>query len=102
MASLSEPRTWSRLPDAELLQLRFCDLGLSLPGTPLQRRLQRVYGELERRGIRFRPHMWLAEEWFSPDGIPRHRRAVLSGASAADAPGAPHDCGMWKAATPTG
>ncbi len=29
-----------------------------------------MYGELERRGIHFRPHMWLSEEWFSPDGIP--------------------------------
>ncbi len=70
MASLPERRTWTRLSDAELLQLRFCDLKLPLAGTPLQRRLQRVYGELERRGIHFRPHMWLAEEWFSPDGIP--------------------------------
>jgi hypothetical protein len=63
-------RSWTRLPDAELLQLRFCDLRLRLTGTPLERRLQGVYGEMERRGIRFRPHMWLAEEWFSPDGIP--------------------------------
>jgi hypothetical protein len=70
MASRPERRTWTRLPDAELLQLRFCDLKLPFEGTALQRRLQRVYGELERRGIRFRPHMWLSEEWFSPDGIP--------------------------------
>jgi hypothetical protein len=70
MASTPERRTWARLSDAELLQLRFCDLKLPLARTPLQRRLQRVYGELERRGIHFRPHMWLAEEWFSPDGIP--------------------------------
>jgi hypothetical protein len=70
MASQSESRTWSRLPDAELLQLRFCDLKLPFEGTPLQHRLQRVYGELERRGIKFRPHMWLSEEWFSPDGVP--------------------------------
>jgi hypothetical protein len=70
MTTQPERRTWSRLPDAELLQLRFCDLKVPLAGTPLERRLQRVYGELERRGISFRPHMWLAEEWFSPDGIP--------------------------------
>jgi len=68
--SVVPARSWSRLSDAELLQLRFCDLGLALEGTPLQRRLQRVHGELERRGIRFRPHMWLSEEWFSPDGVP--------------------------------
>lgn len=66
----SEIRNWSRLADEELLQLRFCDLGLRLEGSTLERRLQRVHGELERRGIRFRPHMWLSEEWFSPDGIP--------------------------------
>jgi hypothetical protein len=70
MAPSPEIRSWARLPDAELLQLRFCDLKLQLDGTPLQRRLQRVYGELERRGIGFRPHMWLSEEWFSPDGVP--------------------------------
>lgn len=61
---------WSGLTDTELLQVRFCDLGLKLRGTPLQTRLNRVYGELERRGLHFRPHMWLAEEWFSPDGVP--------------------------------
>jgi hypothetical protein len=70
MASSPDRRIWSRLADAELLQLRFCDLKLPFEGTALQRRLQRVYGELERRGIHFRPHMWLAEEWFSPDGVP--------------------------------
>jgi hypothetical protein len=70
MTSPPERRTWSRLPDTELLQLRFCDLKLPFEGTALQRRLQRVYGELERRGIHFRPHMWLSEEWFSPDGVP--------------------------------
>jgi Putative zinc-binding metallo-peptidase len=32
--------------------------------------VQRLYAELERRGIPFRPHVWLSEEWFSPDGIP--------------------------------
>ena len=31
---------------------------------------KRLYTELEQRGITFRPHVWLAEEWFSPDGIP--------------------------------
>jgi Putative zinc-binding metallo-peptidase len=32
--------------------------------------LERLQAELARRGIRFRPHTWLAEEWFSPDGVP--------------------------------
>ena len=61
---------WVQLSDEQLLQLRFCDLQLKLPGSPLERRLHRIYDELQRRGIGFRPHLWLAEEWFSPDGIP--------------------------------
>ena len=32
--------------------------------------MQRLYSELDERGIRFRPHVWLSEEWFSPDGVP--------------------------------
>lgn len=50
--------------------LRFCDLGLKLSGSRLERRVRRLYSELESRGIRFRPHVWLSEEWFSPDGVP--------------------------------
>lgn len=63
--------TWTRASDAELLQMRFCDLKLRFAGSKLERRLKKkLYHELERRGITFRPHMWLAEEWFSPDGTP--------------------------------
>lgn len=61
---------WSALDDARLLKLRLCDLDLTLAGSPLEQRLSPLYGELQRRGISFRPHMWLAQEWFSPDGIP--------------------------------
>jgi len=69
----SPPRrepAWTRLPDEELLDLRFCDLKLTLRGSLIEPRLARSYAELERRGLKFRPHVWLAEEWFSPDGIP--------------------------------
>ncbi len=61
---------WARLSDEELLSLRFCDLRLSLESSPLQPRVERLYGELDSRGIRLRPHVWLSEEWFSPDGVP--------------------------------
>ena len=63
-------RPWAHLSDEDLLQLRFCDLGLSIEGSPLQRCVERLYRELEGRGIQVRPHVWLAEEWFSPDGVP--------------------------------
>jgi hypothetical protein len=61
---------WERLNDDQLLSLRFCDLKLSLRGTAVEGGIKRLYGELEGRGIRFRPHCWLSQEWFSPDGIP--------------------------------
>jgi hypothetical protein len=64
------PRPWTRLSDEELLALRFCDLKLSIETSPLQRRVDRLYTELEDRGVTVRPHVWLSEEWFSPDGVP--------------------------------
>jgi len=64
------PKWWARLSDEELLDLRFCDLGLKLEDAAVLRPLEKLYAELEAKGIRFRPHAWIAEEWFSPDGVP--------------------------------
>lgn len=58
------------LSDDRLLDMRICNLGVHIEGTPLEQRIGRLYEELEHRGIVFRPHCWLAEEWFSPDGVP--------------------------------
>jgi hypothetical protein len=61
---------WTRLDDEALLDMRFCDLRLSLRSAGLDAAVQRLYEELRLKDIRFRPHVWLSEEWFSPDGIP--------------------------------
>ena len=61
---------WAKLPTQKLLDWRICDLKLDIAHTPIPKRVQRVVGELERRGIQFNPPVWLAEEWFSPDGNP--------------------------------
>lgn len=61
---------WTRLDDEGLLDLRFCDLRLGLAGSRLEESVRRLYAELAHKGIAFRPHVWLSEEWFSPDGIP--------------------------------
>src|SRR3954470_24649520 len=63
-------RSWTRLSDEQLLGLRFCDLKLKIERSPVARRVRRLYRELDKRQITFRPHVWLAEEWFSPDGVP--------------------------------
>ena len=69
-AASARTRAWERLDDEQLLSLRFCDLGLSIAGTALEDSIGMLHAELARRRIRFRPHCWLAEEWFSPDGVP--------------------------------
>jgi Putative zinc-binding metallo-peptidase len=60
---------WQSSSDEQLLDMRLCDLPLSLEGTPLESRVHRLYGQLEARGIQFRPHVWVGEEWFTPDGV---------------------------------
>jgi hypothetical protein len=45
-------------------------LRLRLEDSLIGPEVARVYTELERRGIRFRPHVWFSTEWFSPDGVP--------------------------------
>lgn len=64
------PADWSSWPDEELLKLRVCDLGLTIEGTELDARIAQLAGELEARGVSFRPHYWLSDEWFTPDGVP--------------------------------
>jgi hypothetical protein len=61
---------WSKLPDDRLLQLRLKDLGVSWEGTWLEACVEDLYAELERRGLRIRPHAWMSSEWFSPDTTP--------------------------------
>lgn len=53
-----------------LLNLRIRDLSLSIERTELAVRLRALYAELRSRGFTFRPHAWLSDEWFSPDGVP--------------------------------
>jgi len=61
---------WEDFYDEDLLRLRFRQLRLRLKDSTAWPAVERLYEELARRGIRFRPHVWLAEEWFSPDGVP--------------------------------
>jgi hypothetical protein len=61
---------WEDYDDEELLALRFRDLRLRLRNCGAWPAIESLYSTLQRRGLRFRPHVWLAEEWFSPDGVP--------------------------------
>ena len=64
------PSDWTGFPDEQLLDMRFCDLRVPIEGSPLEQRIAQLYAELEARGLRFRPHFCLSDEWFTPDGVP--------------------------------
>ena len=61
---------WAKWPDEKLLGVRMSDLGVTIEGSPLEPRLAQLSEELAERGIGFRPHFWLSDEWFTPDGVP--------------------------------
>jgi len=61
---------WATLGDEALLEVRMCDLGLAIQGTELEPRIAQLNSELEARGLSFRPHYWLSDDWFTPDGVP--------------------------------
>lgn len=62
--------SWEKLKDKDLLELTFADLNLSLTESHLFSKIRQLYRELESKGLHFRPHVWIADEWFSQDGIP--------------------------------
>jgi hypothetical protein len=59
-------------PDVqEILGKPIKELGLKLEGSPLERFVQRLYRELERKGLeKFRPLCYLTDEWGCPSGEP--------------------------------
>jgi hypothetical protein len=65
-----KPIDWEKITDEELLAKRICDLPLKLEGTEIEERINVVYGDLEAKGIKFFPKVYLGDEWFSPEGDP--------------------------------
>jgi hypothetical protein len=64
------PTEWEGWDDERLLDLRLCDLDIRIEGTPLEERIAQLGAELEAARLAFRPHFWLSDEWFTPDGVP--------------------------------
>jgi hypothetical protein len=68
-AQRREPVTLEGRTDEQLLNMRFCDLDVRLKGSPVEKRIRQLLGELRQAGLAFRPHFWLSTEWFTPDGV---------------------------------
>src|SRR5262245_7328198 len=60
---------WAAERDA-LLGRRISDIGLAIEGTRVERLAAQLYHELAERGIRFRPPVYLSDQWGCPDGTP--------------------------------
>jgi len=69
MASGKSQEDWL-VERAQILKATIDQLGLRIEGTYLEQLVTRLYGELEAAGIRFRPKVYLADEWACPDGVP--------------------------------
>jgi hypothetical protein len=53
-----------------LLGRRISELGLSLRGSPLEQLVERLYDELAAKGLRFKPPVYLSDQWGCPDDTP--------------------------------
>src|SRR5947207_9653696 len=56
-------------PDEALLETCLCDLPVQSATTLLTRRVARLHRELAARNIVAFPHVWLSEEFFTPEGV---------------------------------
>lgn len=55
---------------SELLGHRISDLALHIRGTRVEALVERLYAELESRGLKYRPGVYLSDQWGCPDGTP--------------------------------
>jgi len=53
-----------------LLDQRISELGLSVRGSLVEKYVDRLYAELDGKGLGFHPPVYLSDEWGCPDGIP--------------------------------
>ena len=77
-----------------------CDLDLTIEGTALEKRIDRLHDELRRAGLVFRPYVWLSTDWFTPEestgfAVPfylaQRRLVQLEHAQMFEAEGSTHD-----------
>jgi hypothetical protein len=63
------PEDWE-VQRRTLLSQRISELGLSIRGTLVEQLVERLYRELDERGLAFRPPVYLSDQWGCPDGTP--------------------------------
>ena len=66
---MASDQDWEAQRDL-LLGHRISDLGLAIRGSRVERLVDQLYEELDQRGVRFRPPVYLSDQWGCPDGTP--------------------------------
>ena len=68
------PMNWkinlNQISHEDLLDLKLRDLDLSIKGSWVERDIEAFYTEIKNKGLKFKPHIWVSEDWYSPDGVP--------------------------------
>src|SRR4030042_1264089 len=63
---------WQDLPDEDLLGVRIRNLKLQIAGSWLEPLVERLYGELDGKGISYHPPCYLADGWVPPRKNPHN------------------------------
>jgi hypothetical protein len=65
----ASPNEWER-ERRSLMDQRISELGLSVRGSLVEKYVDRLYAELDAKGLRFHPPVYLSDEWGCPDETP--------------------------------
>ena len=66
---MNDQSGWEEEREA-LLGRKISELGLRIQGSRVEHLIERLYSELEARGVAFRPPVYLSDQWGCPDGTP--------------------------------
>jgi hypothetical protein len=69
IAYVTDQNEWEQERDA-LLGRKISELGLRIQGSRVERLIAQLYAELEAKSVRFRPPVYLTDQWGCPDGVP--------------------------------
>ncbi|HTL46830.1 MAG TPA: putative zinc-binding metallopeptidase [Verrucomicrobiae bacterium] len=62
--------SWNNLRENALLEKKITELDLTISRTAIATLIQKLYRELQDKGLSFLPPCFLADEWFCPVGVP--------------------------------
>lgn len=62
--------TLNQLTDEQILALKLCEIDFDLDSFHKKKLIKKLQKELQNADLDFMPHIWVSDDWFSPDGLP--------------------------------